>query len=80
MMIYDENEILIHYIPTNTSIVILLGVKCIYLVIMEASAKDEIISDFTAVIDQIGKKPSDEIESNLQKIVYRVRPYIHKVT
>jgi len=47
---------------------------------MKMSTKDEIISDFIAVIDHIGKKPSDEIESGLQKIVYRVRPYIHKVT
>ncbi|MDH3780629.1 MAG: hypothetical protein OES15_07210 [Nitrosopumilus sp.] len=44
------------------------------------STKEEIISDFVAVIDQIDKKPSDEIESDLQKIVYRVRPYVHKVT
>ena len=34
---------------------------------MEVSTKDEIISDFVCVIDQIGKKPSDEIESSLQK-------------
>ena len=47
---------------------------------MKTSAKDEIISDFVSVIDQIGQKPSDEIESSLQKIVYRVRPHIHKVT
>ena len=47
---------------------------------MEVSTKDEIISDFVCVIDQIGKKPSDEIESSLQKIVYKVRPHIHKVT
>ncbi|WP_316504155.1 hypothetical protein [Nitrosopumilus sp.] len=43
------------------------------------STKDEIISDFTYVINQIGKKPSDEIESDLQKIVSKVRPHIHKV-
>ena len=47
---------------------------------MRMSTKGKIISDFVAVIDQIGQKPSDEIESSLQKIVYRVRPYIHKVT
>ncbi|MDH3853712.1 MAG: hypothetical protein OES23_04595 [Nitrosopumilus sp.] len=47
---------------------------------MKMSTKEEIISDFVAVIDQIDKKPSDEIESDLQKIVYRVRPYVHKVT
>jgi len=47
---------------------------------MKMSTKDEIVSDFVDVIDQIGKKPSDEIESNLQKIVHRIRPYIHKVT
>ena len=44
---------------------------------MKTSTKDEIISDFVAMID---KKPSDEIESSLQKMVYRVRPYVHKVT
>jgi hypothetical protein len=46
---------------------------------MKMSTKDEIISDFVGVINQIGKKPSDEIESSLQKIVYRVRPLIHKI-
>jgi hypothetical protein len=39
--------------------------------------KDEIISDFVGVIGQIGKKPSDEIELKLQKIVSKVRPHIH---
>jgi len=58
----------------------LLDVKYNAVIVMKMSTKDEIISDFVAVIDQIGKKPSDEIESGLQKIVYRVRPYIHKVT
>ena len=47
---------------------------------MKMSTKGEIISEFVSVIDQIGHKPSDEIESSLQKIVYSVRPYIHKVT
>ena len=47
---------------------------------MELSPKDEIISDFVGVIDHIGKKPSDEIELDLQKIVSKIRPYIHKVT
>jgi len=51
-------------------------VHTVYL--MKTSTKDEIISDFAGIIDQIGKKPSDEIESGLQKIVYKVRPYIHK--
>lgn len=44
---------------------------------MKASIKDEIIGDFVGVIDQIGKKPSDEIELKLQKIVSKVRPHIH---
>jgi len=39
--------------------------------------KDEIINDFVGVIGQIGKKPSDEIELKLQKIVSKVRPHIH---
>ena len=47
---------------------------------MKMSSKDEIIDDFTDVIDQIGKNPSDEIELNLQKIVSKIRPLIHKVT
>ena len=47
---------------------------------VKISTKDEIVSDFVSVIDQIGKKPSDEIEASLQKIVCRVRPHIHKVT
>ncbi len=50
------------------------------IMMMKTSTKGEIISDFASIIDQIGQKPSDEIESSLQKIVYRVRPYIHKVT
>ena len=39
---------------------------------MEISTKDEIISDFVCVIEQIGKKSSDEIESNLQQIVHKI--------
>ncbi|MGI9567686.1 MAG: hypothetical protein ACR2LL_11825 [Nitrosopumilus sp.] len=46
---------------------------------MKIHPKDEIVSDFTDVINQIGKKPSDEIELELQKIVSKVRPHIHKV-
>ncbi len=47
--------------------------------LMKTSTKDEIINDFVDVINQIDNKPSDEIESNLQKIVHKVRPHIHKV-
>ena len=43
------------------------------------STKDEILNDFVNVLDQIDNKPSDEIESNLQKIVHRIRPLIHMV-
>ncbi|WP_316504813.1 hypothetical protein [Nitrosopumilus sp.] len=46
---------------------------------MKVTPKDEIITDFLCVIDQIGKKPSDEIESELQTIVSKIRPHIHKV-
>ena len=46
---------------------------------MKVYSKDEIIHDFVGVINQIDKKPSDEIESDLQKIVSKVRPHIHKV-
>lgn len=45
--------------------------------LMNKSTKDEIINDFVGVIDQIGNKPSDELESSLQKIVYKIRPHIH---
>ncbi len=48
-------------------------------ILMKIHPKDEIVSDFTDVINQIGKKPSDEIELELQKIVSKVRPHIHKV-
>ncbi len=46
---------------------------------MKMSTKNEIISDFIGVINQIDDKPSDEIESHLQKIVHKIRPHIHKV-
>jgi len=46
---------------------------------MKIHPKDEIVSDFVGVVDQIGKKPSDEIESDLQKIVSKIRLHIHKV-
>lgn len=46
---------------------------------MKKSTKDEILNDFVNVLDQIDNKPSDEIESNLQKIVHRIRPLIHMV-
>ena len=46
---------------------------------MKPSTKDEIINDFADVINQIDDKPSDEIESNLQKIVHKIRPHIHRV-
>ena len=41
--------------------------------------KIDIISDFVGVMRQIDNKPSDEIETNLQKIVHKIRPYIHQV-
>ena len=46
---------------------------------MKKLTKDEILNDFVNVLDQIDNKPSDEIESNLQKIVHRIRPLIHMV-
>ncbi|MCA9812766.1 MAG: hypothetical protein KC483_07880 [Nitrosarchaeum sp.] len=46
---------------------------------MKISTKDEIISDFMDVVDQIDNKSSDEIESRLQKIIHRIRPHIHNV-
>ena len=47
--------------------------------ILEKSTKDEILNDFVGVLNQIDSKPSDEIESNLQKIVHKMRPLIHKI-
>ena len=46
---------------------------------MKIYSKDEIIHDFVCVVNQIDKKPSYEIESNLQEIVSKIRPHIHKV-
>lgn len=46
---------------------------------MEYRTKEEILHDFTGLLDQIDKKPSDEIEYNLQKIIHHIRPLIHKV-
>ena len=46
---------------------------------MEKSTKDEILNDFVGVLNQIDNKPSDEIESNLQKIVHKMRPLFHKI-
>lgn len=45
---------------------------------MKIYPKDEIVSDFVDVVDQIGKKPSDEIELELQKIVSKIRPIFTK--
>jgi hypothetical protein len=45
---------------------------------MKIYPKDEIVSDFVDVVDQIGKKPSDEIELELQKIVSKIRPTFTK--
>ena len=46
---------------------------------MEKATKDEILNDFVGVLNQIDKSPSDEIESNLQRIVHRIRPLIHRL-
>ena len=46
---------------------------------MEHKTREEILNNFTGILDQIDKKPSDEIEYNLQKIVHQIRPLIHKV-
>ena len=45
---------------------------------MKKPTKDEILDDFVGVLNQIDNKPSDEIETNLQKIVHRIRPLIHE--
>ena len=49
------------------------------MMIMKISTKDEIITEFVGVINQIDQKSSDEIESNLQRIVHKIRPHIHQV-
>ena len=46
---------------------------------MEKATKDEILSDLVGVLNQIDKSPSDEIEYNLQRIVHRIRPLIHRL-
>lgn len=46
---------------------------------MHKSTKDEILHDFTGILEHIDDRPSDETESNLQEIVHKLRPLIHKV-
>ena len=46
---------------------------------MERSTKEEILDDFVGILNQIDSKPSDEIETNLQEIVHKIRPLIHKI-
>ena len=46
---------------------------------MNKPTKEQILSDFVGILNQIDQKSSDEIESNLQKIVHKIRPLIHQV-
>ncbi len=46
---------------------------------MKKSTKYEILNDFICILNQLDKSPSDEIESNLQNIVHKIRPLIHTV-
>ena len=46
---------------------------------MHKTIKDEILHDFAGVLEHIDDRPSDELESNLQQIVQKLRPLIHKV-
>ena len=46
---------------------------------MQKPSKEEILDDFVDVLNQIDDRPSDEIESNLQNIVHKIRPLIHVV-
>ena len=46
--------------------------------VMKKSSKEEIISDFVVILNQIDAKPPDEIESSLQDIIHRIRPHIHR--
>ena len=39
--------------------------------------KKRIIDDFIQTVSNIDSKPCDEIENNLQEIIYKVRGLIH---
>lgn len=47
--------------------------------VMNNTTKNEILNDFVGLLNQIDKKPSDEVEVNLQKVVHKIRPFIHNV-
>lgn len=40
--------------------------------------KEELVYDFVKTISEIDNIPCDEIENNIQKIVYKTRGLIHK--
>ena len=46
---------------------------------MKKASTDEILDDFVEVLNQIDNKPADEIESNLQKVIHKIRPLLHVI-
>ncbi len=40
--------------------------------------KEKLVNEFVKIISDIEFKPCDEIENNLQEIVYKTRGLIHK--
>lgn len=47
--------------------------------LMNKTTKNELLSEFEGVLNKIGTKPSDEIESDLRVISHKIRPLIHLV-
>ena len=43
------------------------------------ATKEEILKDFVNILNQINNKPADEIETNLQIIIHKIRPLIYKI-
>ena len=46
---------------------------------MKKTSTDEILNDFVEVLNQIDNKPVDEIETNLQKVIHKIRPLLHVI-
>lgn len=46
---------------------------------IKKSTRDEILNDFLVIINQIDDKLSDKIELDLQKIIHKIRPLIHRI-
>lgn len=46
---------------------------------MKKANTDEILDYFLEVLNQIDNKPADEIESNLQKVIHKIRSLLHVI-